>query len=58
VTDILYKEGENLAAGYPVIVVRNQEQVIDVGLGQTDAAKFSKRHDHGYRPGSLSSLRQ
>ncbi|SHI25950.1 efflux RND transporter periplasmic adaptor subunit [Desulfosporosinus lacus] len=39
VTDILYKEGENLAAGYPVIVVRNQEQVIDVGLGQTDAAK-------------------
>lgn len=58
VTDIFYKEGENLAGGYPVIVVRNQEQVIDVGLGQTDAAKFSKRHDHGYRPGSLSSLRQ
>jgi len=40
VTDILYKEGENLAAGYPVIVVRNQEQVINVGLDQTDAAKI------------------
>ncbi|AET69530.1 RND family efflux transporter, MFP subunit [Desulfosporosinus orientis DSM 765] len=39
VTDILYKEGENLAAGYPVIVVRSQEQVIEVGLNQTDAAK-------------------
>ncbi|WP_291351577.1 efflux RND transporter periplasmic adaptor subunit [Desulfosporosinus sp.] len=39
VTDILYKEGENLAAGYPVIVVRSQEQVINVGLDQTDAAK-------------------
>lgn len=40
VTDILYKEGENLAAGYPVIIVRSQEQVIDVGLNQTDAAKI------------------
>lgn len=39
VTDILYKEGENLAAGYPVIVVRSQEQVIQVGLNQKDAAK-------------------
>lgn len=40
VTDILFKEGENLAVGYPVIVVRSQEQVIDVGLDQTDAAKI------------------
>ncbi|GAB6152264.1 efflux RND transporter periplasmic adaptor subunit [Desulfosporosinus burensis] len=40
VTDILYKEGENLAAGYPVIVVRSQKQVINVGLNQTDAAKI------------------
>ena len=40
VIDILYKEGENLAAGYPVIVVRNQEQVINVGLDQADAAKI------------------
>ena len=40
VTDILYKEGENLATGHPVIVVRNQEQVINVGLNQTDAAKI------------------
>lgn len=39
VTDILYKEGENLAAGYPVVVVRSQEQVIQVGLNQKDAAK-------------------
>lgn len=40
VTDILYKEGENIAAGYPVIVVRSQKQVINVGLDQTDAAKI------------------
>lgn len=40
VIDILYKEGENLAAGYPVIVVRSQKQVINLGLGQTDAAKI------------------
>ncbi len=40
VTDILYKEGENLAAGNPVIVVRSQKQVINVGLDQTDAAKI------------------
>jgi len=49
VTDILYKEGENLAAGYPVIVVRSQKQVINVGLNQTDAAKI--------KPGTLAEVK-
>src|SRR5665648_75248 len=40
VTDILFKEGENLAAGYPVIVVRSKKQVVNVGLDQTDVAKI------------------
>jgi len=40
VTDILYKQGENLAAGYPVIVVRGQRQVISVGLNLTDVANI------------------
>jgi len=56
VTDILYKEGENLAAGYPVIVVRSQEQVIDVGLDQTDAARVKPGTQAEVKVGSFTGV--
>ncbi|MFZ3132190.1 MAG: efflux RND transporter periplasmic adaptor subunit [Desulfosporosinus sp.] len=54
VTDILYKEGENPGAGYPVIVVRSQEQVIDFGLDQTNAAKIKPGTQAEVKVGSFS----
>ena len=54
VTDILYKEGENLAAGYPVIVVRSQKQVINVGLNQTDVTKIKLGTQVEVKVGSFS----
>ncbi len=56
VSDILYKEGENLAAGYPVIVVRSQKQVINVGLNQTDAAKIKPGTQAEVKIGSFNGV--
>jgi RND family efflux transporter MFP subunit len=39
VLDNLYEEGEVVAAGYPVIVLRSNIQVINVGLTQDDIQK-------------------
>ena len=39
VVDVLFKEGEMVSAGYPVVVIRNSGQVVKVGLTQDDYAK-------------------
>lgn len=41
VADILYKEGELIPAGYPVILVQNKNQIATVGLTQEDSEKVS-----------------
>lgn len=40
VVDVLCKEGEMQAAGYPVIVVRSDNQVVTVGLSDDDVKKI------------------
>lgn len=40
VVDILYREGEIAPAGYPVMVVRNDQQVFKVGLTTKDLNKI------------------
>ncbi|WP_315068052.1 biotin/lipoyl-binding protein [uncultured Clostridium sp.] len=40
VVDILCKEGEMQAAGYPVILVRSNNQVVTVGLSDNDVKKI------------------
>lgn len=40
VVDVLFRESEILAAGYPVIVVRAVEQKVTVGLSQNDIKKI------------------
>ena len=39
VVDILFRESEIVAAGYPVVVVRSPEQKVNVGLSQNDVYK-------------------
>lgn len=41
VADILYKEGELLPAGYPVILIQSENQVATVGVTQEDAEKIN-----------------
>lgn len=41
VADILYKEGELIPAGYPVILVQSENQIATVGLTQEDSEKVS-----------------
>lgn len=41
VVDVLYKEGEFVASGYPVVVVRNDKQVVNVGLSSKDFGKVT-----------------
>lgn len=41
VVDVLCKEGEMLAAGYPAILIRSENQVVTVGLSQDDVKKVS-----------------
>ncbi len=36
VAEVLYKEGEMVSAGYPVIIVRNDSEVVNVGLAGED----------------------
>lgn len=40
VVKVLNKAGENTAAGYPVVVVRTEEQVIDIQVAQNDISKI------------------
>lgn len=40
VVDILYKEGEMVPSGYPVIVIRNNNQIVKTGLSQNDYSKI------------------
>ncbi len=39
VADILYKEGEIIPQGYPVILIQSENQVISIGLTQEDIEK-------------------
>lgn len=39
VVDVLYKEGEMISAGYPIVVIRNDNEIVDVGLSQNDTSK-------------------
>ena len=39
VVDVLCKEGEMQAAGYPVILFRSENQVVTVGLSDDDVKK-------------------
>jgi len=41
VMDVLYKEGELVGSGYPVVIIRNENQVVQVGLSQEDVVKVS-----------------
>lgn len=41
IVDILYKEGELVPQGYPVIVLRTNEQIVSVGLSQQDIKKIN-----------------
>ncbi len=43
VVDIFYKEGEMVAAGYPVIAIRNGQQIVKVGVTQKDAMKIDEK---------------
>lgn len=40
VVEVLSKEGEIIAAGYPVIVIRSAEEKVSVGLSQNDVKKI------------------
>lgn len=39
VVNVLYKEGEMVAAGYPVVVFRSDDQVVTVGFPEDDVKK-------------------
>lgn len=41
VVDILFKKSEVIAAGYPVVVLRNDEQKVTVGLSQNDVRNIN-----------------
>jgi len=40
IVDVLCKEGEMQSAGYPVVLIRSENQVITVGLSDTDVKKI------------------
>ncbi|MCY6959377.1 efflux RND transporter periplasmic adaptor subunit [Clostridium brassicae] len=42
VAKVLNKSGENTAAGYPVIAVRSDDQVIDIQIAQNDVGKVKE----------------
>ncbi|MBA1336611.1 MAG: putative Co/Zn/Cd efflux system membrane fusion protein [Firmicutes bacterium] len=42
VVDVLYDEGELVAAGYPVVVIRGEGQVVRVGISQKDMGSFGE----------------
>lgn len=41
VVDVLYEEGELVASGHPVLIVRNDNQVVKVGLTSKDFGKVA-----------------
>ncbi|MCG8540360.1 MAG: efflux RND transporter periplasmic adaptor subunit [Clostridia bacterium] len=41
VVDVIGKEGENIGAGIPVVLLRSEKQIIHVGLSQRDVKKVS-----------------
>jgi len=41
VVEVLYEEGELVASGYPVLVVRNDSQVVKVGVSSKDFKKIA-----------------
>ncbi|MCY6370981.1 efflux RND transporter periplasmic adaptor subunit [Clostridium ganghwense] len=41
VVKVLNKAGENTAAGYPVVVIRTEEQVIDIQIAQNDIQRIT-----------------
>jgi len=41
IVDVIGKEGENIAAGMPVVLLRPEKQIIHVGLSQEDVKKVS-----------------
>ncbi|WP_432406644.1 efflux RND transporter periplasmic adaptor subunit [Wukongibacter sp. M2B1] len=40
IAEILYEEGEIVSAGYPVIVIQKQENIVNVGLSSKDVEKI------------------
>ncbi len=40
VVDTMFEEGEVIAAGYPVVVVRSETQIVNTGLSQEDVKKI------------------
>jgi len=40
VTDLLYKEGEMVSAGYPVVLTRNKTSIVKVGVTSEDLARL------------------
>lgn len=41
VIEIVFKKGEITGAGYPVVVVRNERQIVNVGVSQKDIMRLS-----------------
>lgn len=41
ITKILYKQGEIVGAGYPVVVIRSESQIVEMGVTQMDISKLS-----------------
>lgn len=41
VVDVLYKSGENIEAGYPLVFIRSKDQIVKVGISQKDISKIS-----------------
>jgi RND family efflux transporter MFP subunit len=64
VVDVLVKEGEVVAAGYPVIVVRNEVQVVNAGVSQRDikrlmiGTKAKVRVDEAQGEGTVTNISQ
>ena len=44
VVDVLCKEGEMQSAGYPVVLIRSENQVVTVGLSDKDVKKIQLRN--------------
>ncbi len=64
VVEVLYKEGENIAAGYPIVVVRGNTYVMHVGVSQKDISKISLETEvqvilnHGSISGQITNIGQ
>ena len=45
VVEVLKEDGEMIGAGYPVIIVRNDEQIVEIGVTQQDVKKLKIGQD-------------